>query len=70
MVHNTAVIRAFESRVAKVNETLNAHEQIHVFRLVPEPWTVEAGLVTPSLKIERAVIEAHFVKVIEEMYRG
>jgi long-chain acyl-CoA synthetase len=70
MMHNTEVIRAFESRVAKVNESLNAHEQIHVFRLVHEPWTVEAGLVTPSLKIKRDVIEAHFVKAIEEMYRG
>ncbi len=39
----------------------------HVARLA-EPWTVENGLLTPTLKIKRREIEKRFAREIEAMY--
>jgi len=36
---------------------------------VTEPWTVENGLITPTLKLKRAKIEERFAKEIEAMYK-
>jgi long-chain acyl-CoA synthetase len=38
--------------------------------LTTEPWTVSAGLITPTLKPKRAAIEAHYAAGIAELYRG
>lgn len=34
------------------------------------PWTVEDGLLTPTLKAKRAVIEKRMEKEIDRMYSG
>jgi len=36
---------------------------------VAEPWTVENGLITPTLKLKRNKIEERFAKEIEAMYK-
>ena len=38
--------------------------------LTTEPWTVSAGLITPTLKPKRAAIEARYAAEIAELYRG
>jgi len=40
----------------------------HLARL-SEPWTVENGLITPTLKLKRNKIEERFAGEIDEMYR-
>ncbi len=70
MVHNTQIQQAFESHIALINKSLSTHEQIQKFKLIHESWSVENGLLTPSLKLKRDVIEEHYKKTIDEMYRG
>jgi long-chain acyl-CoA synthetase len=36
--------------------------------LTLEPWTVSAGLMTPTLKLKRQAIERDFAKEIAELY--
>jgi long-chain acyl-CoA synthetase len=40
----------------------------HIMR-VSEPWTVENGLITPTLKLKRNKIEERFAEQIEAMYK-
>jgi long-chain acyl-CoA synthetase len=40
----------------------------HVLR-VSEPWTVENGLLTPTLKLKRSEIEAQYKGEIEDLYK-
>jgi long-chain acyl-CoA synthetase len=44
-----------------VNHGLDPHEQLAVLILMTEPWTVENGLITPTFKIKRNVLEARHV---------
>ncbi|CAN7616261.1 AMP-binding protein [Aquipseudomonas alcaligenes] len=46
-----------------LNERLLAHERISHFVLVREPWTVDNGCMTPTMKIRRNVLEQRFAAV-------
>jgi len=45
-----------------------AHEKIRDFRLIADPFTIENGALTPTLKLKRRVIEAQYADLIEAMY--
>jgi long-chain acyl-CoA synthetase len=38
--------------------------------IVEEPWTVDNGLLTPTLKLKRAPIVEHFKDRVEDLYKG
>ncbi|HUJ88274.1 MAG TPA: AMP-binding protein, partial [Burkholderiales bacterium] len=41
-----------------VNEALASHERLQMLVVAREPWSMEAGTLTPTMKIKRARIEA------------
>lgn len=41
-----------------VNQGLSAYEQLQMIVVAKEPWTIENGMLTPTMKIKRARIEA------------
>ncbi|XP_004304992.1 PREDICTED: long chain acyl-CoA synthetase 6, peroxisomal [Fragaria vesca subsp. vesca] len=47
---------------------LRGFEFAKAVTLVPEPFTVENGLLTPTFKIKRPQARAHFAKAISNMY--
>ena len=46
------------------------HAQVRAVWLTLEPWTVENGLVTPTLKLKRPEMERRFALAIADMYAG
>jgi len=54
--------------VARVNEAFEPHERIKQFRLVPDEFTVENDLLTPTMKKKRHNIEKHYDDRIEAIY--
>ena len=65
-----SVLRALQVRVDEVNGRLASFETVKYFRVLPEPVSVENGILTASLKVKRRVVEERYAKLIEEMYRG
>lgn len=56
-----AVVAEFEALLEAVNAQLEAHERLDKLIVVKEPWSVECGDLTPTLKIRRAVIEERYL---------
>ena len=52
--------------MATVNKELEHHEQLIRLMIVPDEWTVANGLLTPTMKIKRKMIDAAF----EEKYEA
>ncbi|WP_103028468.1 AMP-dependent synthetase/ligase [Salinibacter altiplanensis] len=50
------------------NRDAAAHEKIRNFRLLEEPFSVEEGTLTPTLKLRRSVIRERNADLIDEMY--
>jgi long-chain acyl-CoA synthetase len=54
----TRVEQELGAWLEQVNKTLSGYEQLQMIVVSPEPWTVENGFLTPTLKIKRSRIEA------------
>ena len=52
-----------------MNAGLSHPEQIRRYRVISRPPSIQAGELTPNLKIKRGNVEAHLAQEIEEMYR-
>jgi long-chain acyl-CoA synthetase len=59
-----------EQAIKTVNAGLNKWETIKQFRILPRDLTVEAGELTPSLKVKRAVVVRNHADVIDGIYAG
>jgi long-chain acyl-CoA synthetase len=58
------------ARVAAQLKSFPGYAQVRRVVAVDEPWTVENGLLTATLKAKRAPILERFKAQVEEMYRG
>lgn len=60
-------------RVQSVLDALNArmphYKQIRAFHIVPEPFSIEGGLLTANGKLKRDAIAARFAAEIERLYQ-
>lgn len=61
------VAEAIYHHLQATNEDLEHHERVSQILLTQVMWTVEAGFITPTLKVRRDQIEDHFLHVLEQM---
>jgi long-chain acyl-CoA synthetase len=62
-----------EAVLQKLAEALRAFPgwaQVHAVHLTLEPWTIENGLLTPTMKLKRAQLQDRFAAQIEKLYAG
>ena len=52
----------------EINESLANHERLAVLVIANEPWSIENGCLTPTLKIKRNRIEAMAAQRIDAWY--
>lgn len=51
---------SFTDLLSEINQKLEGHEKLSKLVLTTERWTIENGLLTPTLKIRRHEIERHY----------
>jgi long-chain acyl-CoA synthetase len=68
LIEHDDVHGAFDQIFREYNHEAAAHEKIRNFRLLAEPFTVEDGTLTPTMKLRRSVITERYDDLIDEMY--
>jgi long-chain acyl-CoA synthetase len=66
---NSAKDEDIRSAVDSLNASLPHYKQIHAFHMLPEPFSIENGLMTTNGKLKREAIAVRFATEIDQLYR-
>ena len=64
---NPIIRTEVERAVSKANELVSRAESIRKFEIIPERFTQDNGMLTPSLKAKRQVITEHYRDIIDKI---
>jgi long-chain acyl-CoA synthetase len=65
--HDTSKIELL-AKVTSLLGELPRYAQVRALHLTLQPWTIETGLLTPTLKIKRDLIARLFAEEIDDLY--
>ncbi|MFE2449670.1 long-chain fatty acid--CoA ligase, partial [Streptomyces sp. NPDC059426] len=65
---NKALHAEIQQAVSTANLSVSRAESIRAFRILPKEFTVEEGLLTPSLKLRRDAVYKMCAAQIEQLY--
>lgn len=68
LVKHSEVIQLFNERIATLQQHFAHYEMVKRFTLLAEPFSMEKGELTNTLKTKRNVVYKHYSDVIESMY--
>ena len=69
-LHDTRVEQQVLKRVAEQIKEFPGYAKVRRVLLLTEPWSIENGMLTPTLKLKRAKVFARYEKEIEQLYNG
>ncbi|MEX0967065.1 MAG: long-chain fatty acid--CoA ligase [Bacteroidia bacterium] len=69
MISSKAVKDKIQQEIDRYNSELGQTEKIKQFRLLPKPFSIDAGELTPTMKLKRKVIMAIHAGLIEDIYK-
>jgi long-chain acyl-CoA synthetase len=70
LVEDPGFQRAIGEAVDRANEGLSVIERVRHFRLLPQPFTIENGTMTPTLKLKRQLIYRVHEDLFESLYQA
>lgn len=70
MIHHEQVLVKYQTEVDELNKNFAQYEKIKKFRLLPQPWTIEKGEMTPKLSLKRKIIKQHYQHEIDKIYEA
>ena len=68
LVAHPKVQALYEEIVAGINQNLARFEKLKRVLVVPDEFTPDTGVLTPTLKLRRRVVEERYRKQIDELY--
>lgn len=57
-----------EKEIDYLNTKLGNWEQIKKIELTPEVWSIESGLLTPTMKLKRKAVKERYINLYNKMY--
>jgi len=68
LVANPKIQSLYEGIVEEINQSLARFEKLKRVLLVAEEFTPDSGIMTPTLKLRRRVVEERYKKQIDDLY--
>ncbi len=59
-----------QKEIDKYNQDFGKWEKIKLFRLTPDEWSVEAGHLTPTMKLKRKIIKEKYQHLYDDIYNN
>lgn len=69
IIANKKVIKRIQKEIDKANLSFGDWEKIKAFELTPEIWSIDNGLLTPTLKMKRKEIKLKFENLYRNIYQ-
>ncbi len=67
---NAEIKARIEAEIDKLNEKFGNWEKIKRFELTPDVWSVDAGHLTPTMKLKRKIIREKYNDLYDRIYRN
>jgi long-chain acyl-CoA synthetase len=68
LLTNPQVVALFRTRIDTLQQQFAHYEQVKRFTLLPEPFSMERGELTNTLKLKRPMVAANYKSLIDVMY--
>ncbi len=68
LINNQQVIDRIQKDVTEHNQKFGKWEQIKRFELTPDTWSIEAGHLTPTMKMKRKIIKQKYITLYNKIY--
>jgi len=65
-----AAAKIVQRDVTKITAHLADYERVRRVALLPHEFSIDAGEMTPTLKVKRNVIDERYAELIDDLYRG
>ena len=69
-LHDSRVEQQVLDRIAEQIREFPGYANVRRVLLLTEPWSIENGLLTPTLKLKRPQVAARYTEQIEQLYEG
>ena len=69
-VHNKKIEKILLERITLQIREFPGYAKIRRVALALEPWTVENGMLTPTLKLKRTKVLNHYQAAVSKLYEG
>jgi long-chain acyl-CoA synthetase len=67
-ITNPKLIERIQKEVDQFNTKFGKWEQVKRFELTPDVWSIEAGHLTPTMKMKRKIIKAKYITLYNKIY--
>jgi long-chain acyl-CoA synthetase len=68
IVQNERVIKRIQREVDEINERFGNWEKVKRFELTPDVWSIDAGHLTPTMKLKRKIIKEKYNDLYQKIY--
>jgi len=69
LIHHPLIAEKVQKEVDKANGELPRFMQIKYFRILEKPFSIEAGEMTPTMKLKKRVVEERYKDLLDSMYK-
>jgi long-chain acyl-CoA synthetase len=68
LIKNPKVIARVQEEIDDQNEKFGNWEKVKRFELTPDLWTIEAGHLTPTMKLKRKIVREKYLYLYAKIY--